>query len=254
MIILKQESEIQQMRKGGEIIGRFFEEVRELVRPGTPGEKIEEFARKFIISHGGYPSFLNYRGYPASICLSINDEVVHGIPFGKKIPEAGLVKIDIGVKYGCCHVDSAFTFIVGEIPRRAKKLVEITQKALQEGIRAARKGNRVSDISRAIERTVKPYRFGIIRKLVGHGVGFELHEDPEIPNYTSNRVYDPILKPGMTFAIEPMITLGTHKIKEMPDGWTIKTADGSWAAHFEHTVAITEEGTLVLTSPPEDHS
>ncbi len=251
MIILKQKSEIEQMRKGGRIIARFFEEVRELIKPGVPGDEIDQFARKFITSHGGYPSFLNYRGYPASICLSINDEVVHGIPFGKRIPEVGLVKIDIGVKYGCCHVDSAYTFVVGDIPERARKLVEVTMKALEEGIKAAKKGNRVSDISKAVERTVKPYKFGIIRKLVGHGVGFDLHEDPEIPNYVSKKAYDPILKPGMTFAIEPMITLGTHKIKEMPDGWTIKTADGSWAAHFEHTVAITEEGTLVLTSAKE---
>ena len=248
MIILKKDTEIAQMKKGGRIIARLFEEIAHLIRPGVKGDEINEFAHRFILEHGGYPSFLNYRGYPASICLSINDEVVHGIPFGKVIPERGLVKVDVGVRFGCCHVDSAYTYIVGDVPERAKKLVEITKKALYEGIKAARKGNRISDISKAVEKTVKPYRFGIIRKLVGHGVGFDLHEDPEVPNFYSPRSYDPILKPGMTIAIEPMITMGTYKIKEMSDGWTIKTADGSWAAHFEHTVAITDEEPLILTS------
>lgn len=247
MIILKRDNEIEQMRKGGRIIALLFEEIRPLIRPGVKGDEINEFADKFIRKHGGIPSFLNYRGYPASICLSINDEVVHGIPFGKVIPERGLVKVDVGVKYGCCHVDSAYTFVVGEVPQRAQKLVEITRKALYEGIKAARKGNKVSHISRAVERTVKPYKFGIIRKLVGHGVGLELHEEPEVPNFYAPRNYDPILKPGMTLAIEPMITLGTYKIKEMADGWTIKTADGSWAAHFEHTIVITEGEPEILT-------
>ncbi len=247
MINLKTHTSLEDMRKAGEIVGIFFSEVSKLIQPGVQGDTIDKLAYEIITSYGARPSFLNYNGFPASICFSINDEIVHGIPFGKVVPEKALVKIDVGVKYGCCHVDSAYTFIVGELPERTKKLVEVTKKALYRGIMEAKAGRMLSDISKAIERSIKPYGFSIIRDLVGHGVGYELHEEPQVPNYYYRGMKDVELKPNLTLAIEPMVAIGTHKIRTDKDGWTIRTADGSLSAHFEHTIVITENGAEILT-------
>jgi len=219
-----------------------------MVRPGVTTAQIDREIRKFILSHGAEPSFLGYGGFPASACISINDVVIHGIP-GRRVINAGdIVSIDVGARYKGYHGDNAATFPAGEISPGARALMDATEKSLYKGISQAIAGNRVGDISSAVQRYVESLGYGVVRKFVGHGVGKKMHEAPELPNFGKAGT-GPRLAVGMTLAIEPMINLGSGEVKILPDGWTVLTADGGLSAHFEHTVAITENGPVILTEP-----
>lgn len=248
MITIKTEEEIKKIRIAGKIIAEFLKEVEKILKPDLDSSEIELFAIEFVKKRGGELAFKNYKGFPSYICVSINDEIVHGIPRkGKKLPKNGLVKIDIGVKYEGFFADGAWTYIIGNVPFKVMKLVEITKLALYRGIEKAIEGNKLSDISKAIESTVKPYGFGIPRNLVGHGVGYDIHEEPNVHNYYNPPDDAIILKEGMVLAIEPMITLRSHKTIDDKDKITIKTADGSPSAHFEHTVLVRKNKAEILT-------
>jgi len=248
VITIKTEEEISKIRVAGKIIAEFLKEVEKILKPDLDSSEIELFAIEFVRKKGGELAFKNYKGFPNYICVSIDDEIVHGIPRkGKKLPKNGLVKIDIGVKYDGYFADGAWTYIIGNVPFKVIKLVEITKLALYKGIEKAVEGNKLSDISKAIENTVKPYGFGIPRNLVGHGVGYDIHEEPNVHNYYNPPDDEIILKEGMVLAIEPMITLRSHKTIDDKDRITIKTADGSPSAHFEHTVVIRKNKPEILT-------
>lgn len=246
MIVLKNSSELALMRIAGRISAQALQVGGEMVRPGVTTGQINQKIHNFIQSQDAIPSFLGYGGFPASACISVNDTVIHGIPGDEVIEEGDIVSIDVGALYKGFHGDNAATFPAGRISPEAQQLLDATRESLNKGIEAAVKGNRIGDISSAVERSIEPYGYGIVRKFVGHGVGKEMHESPEVPNYgVPGR--GPRLAVGMTIAIEPMINLGTHDVKILPDGWTVKTADKSLSAHFEHTVAITENGPVILT-------
>ena len=246
MIVLKNSSELALMRIAGRISAQALQVGGEMVRPGVTTRQINQKIHNFILSQDAIPSFLGYGGFPASACISVNDTVIHGIPGDEVIEEGDIVSIDVGAVYKGFHGDNAATFPAGKISPEAQKLLDATRESLYKGIEAAVNGNRVGDISAAVECSIEPYGFGIVRKFVGHGVGKEMHESPEVPNYgVPGR--GPRLAVGMTIAIEPMINLGTHDVKILSDGWTVKTADNSLSAHFEHSVAITENGPVILT-------
>ena len=246
MIVLKNSSELALMRIAGRISAQALQVGGEMVRPGVTTGQINQKIHNFILSQDAIPSFLGYGGFPASACISINDTVIHGIPGDEVIEEGDIVSIDVGAVYKGFHGDNAATFPAGKISPEAQKLLDATRESLYKGIEAAINGNRVGDVSAAVERSIEPYGFGIVRKYVGHGVGKDMHESPEVPNYgVPGR--GPRLAVGMTIAIEPMINLGTHDVKILSDGWTVKTADNSLSAHFEHSVAITENGPVILT-------
>jgi len=248
MIVLKNSSELALMRIAGRISAQALQVGGEMVRPGVTTGQINQKIHEFILSQDAIPSFLGYGGFPASACISINDTVIHGIPGDEVIQEGDIVSIDVGALYKGFHGDNAATFPAGRISPEAQQLLDATRESLYKGIEAAISGNRVGDISAAIERSIKPYGYGIVRKFVGHGVGREMHESPEVPNYgLPGR--GPRLAVGMTIAIEPMINLGSHDVKILSDGWTVKTVDKSLSAHFEHTVAITDDGPVILTKP-----
>ena len=248
MIVLKNSSELALMRIAGRISAQALQVGGEMVRPGVTTGQINQKIHEFILSQDAIPSFLGYGGFPASACISINDTVIHGIPGDEVIQEGDIVSIDVGALYKGFHGDNAATFPAGRISPEAQQLLDATRESLYKGIEAAVRGNRVGDISAAIERSIKPYGYGIVRKFVGHGVGREMHESPEVPNYgLPGR--GPRLAVGMTIAIEPMINLGSHDVKILSDGWTVKTVDKSLSAHFEHTVAITDDGPVILTKP-----
>ncbi|HHY53432.1 MAG TPA: type I methionyl aminopeptidase [Clostridiales bacterium] len=248
MIVLKNSSELALMRIAGRISAQALQVGGEMVRPGVTTGQINQKIHEFILSQDAIPSFLGYGGFPASACISINDTVIHGIPGDEVIQEGDIVSIDVGALYKGFHGDNAATFPAGRISPEAQQLLDATRESLYKGIEAAVSGNRVGDISAAIERSIKPYGYGIVRKFVGHGVGREMHESPEVPNYgLPGR--GPRLAVGMTIAIEPMINLGSHDVKILSDGWTVKTVDKSLSAHFEHTVAITDDGPVILTKP-----
>lgn len=248
MIVLKNSSELTLMRVAGRISAQALQVGGEMVRPGITTGQIDRKIKQFILSQDAIPSFLGYEGFPASACISLNDEVIHGIPGDRVIREGDIVSIDVGAIYKGFHGDNAGTFAAGEISPEARQLLEVTQASLEKGIEAAVDGNRIGDVSYAIQRHIEPYGYGIVRKFVGHGVGREMHESPEIPNWGTPGK-GPRLAAGMTLAIEPMINGGTWDVKVMPDGWTVKTKDGSLSAHFEHTVAITDNGPVILTRP-----
>ncbi|MGI6404706.1 MAG: type I methionyl aminopeptidase [Oscillospiraceae bacterium] len=248
MIVLKNSSELALMRIAGRISAQALQVGGEMVRPGVTTGQINQKIHNFILSQDAIPSFLGYGGFPASACISINDTVIHGIPGDEVIEEGDIVSIDVGALYKGFHGDNAATFPAGRISPEAQKLLNATRESLYKGIEAAVSGNRVGDVSAAIERSIQPYGYGIVRKFVGHGVGKEMHESPEVPNYGVPGK-GPRLAVGMTIAIEPMINLGTHDVKILSDGWTVKTVDKSLSAHFEHTVAITENGPVILTKP-----
>lgn len=248
MITIKTEEEISKIRVAGRIIAEFLKEVEKILKPDLDSSEIELFAIEFVRKRGGELAFKNYKGFPSYICVSIDDEIVHGIPRkGKKLPKNGLVKIDIGVKYDGYFADGAWTYIIGNVPFKVIKLVEITKLALYKGIEKAVEGNKLSDISKAIENTVKPYGFGIPRNLVGHGVGYDIHEEPNVHNYYNPTDDEIVLREGMVLAIEPMITLRSHKTIDDKDKITIKTADSSPSAHFEHTVVVRKNKAEILT-------
>ena len=246
MIIRKSPREIEKIAAAGSIVAETIAHVGELVAPGVTTEELDAVAGSFIREHGGTPTSEGYKGYPKAICISVNDVVVHGIPNGYEIAAGDLVTIDVGVTLDGAIADSAYTFAVGEIDSVSRELLDAAQEALATGIAQARAGNRVGDISHAIQSVVEGAGFAIVRSLVGHGVGRYYHEDPHIPNF-GQPGRGPRLAEGMTIAIEPMITAGDANVFLMDDGWTIKTADGSMSAHFEHTVAITGDGPRILT-------
>ena len=247
MIVVKTTREIQKMQDACTLSARALKLAGEMVEPGVSTKEIDSAVKKFIEGEGGIPSTLGYNGYPASTCISVNSVVVHGIPSKKTILKQGdIVSIDIMAGMHGYHGDNAYTYPCGDISDEAKALLKATEESLYEGIKAAVAGNRIGDIGSAVQRYVEPRGYGVVREFTGHGVGTKLHEDPSVPNYgTPGR--GPRLIPGMTIAIEPMITLGNYKVRILDDDWTAVTVDGSLAAHFEHTVCITPDGPRIMT-------
>ena len=248
-IQLKTKAEIEYMRQNGRIIAEIFEKFKEIIKPGISTLELDKIAEEYIVSKGGIPSFKGYQGYPASICTSINEVIIHGIPREDQIlAEGDIIGIDIGVYKNNLHADSAFTFRVGEIDEIKTKLCDTTMKALKLGLATARSGKTIFDIANMIQNCVEAEGFSVVREFVGHGVGRTLHEPPQIPNYRKRDLSKIKLKPGMTLAIEPMVNAGMKDIIEGDDKWTISTADGKPSAHYEHTVAITDRGPVILTA------
>ena len=252
-VTIKSKHEIQLMREAGKRLEDVHNQLAEIIKPGISTYEIDQFGEKAIRAYGCIPNFLNYNGYPASICVSVNDEVVHGIPSKKRILQEGdIVSLDAGLIYEGYHSDAARTYGVGEISEEANKLIQVTKESFFKGICLAKPGNHLFDISEAIQEHVERNGFSIVRDLVGHGIGTHLHEDPQIPNFKERR-RGMKLRPGMTLAIDPMVNAGTFEVEWLDDDWTVVTADGSLAAHYENTIAITEEGYEILTlSDKED--
>ena len=246
MIILKNSDEINLMRKSGKVVEETLNFLEDVIKPGITTDEIDKLAEEFITKQGAIPSFKGYNGFPSSICTSINDEVVHGIPSNRKLKDGDIIGIDIGACYKGYHGDSAWSYIVGSVSREKAYLLEHTKKALYEGLKQVKPGNRIGDISSAIEEYAKNHKLGVVRELVGHGIGTSVHEKPDVPNY-GQKGTGPILKEGMTIAIEPMLNLGTREIYLLEDDWTIITQDGLPSAHFEHTVVVTKDGVEILT-------
>ena len=246
-VTIKSPREIELMREAGRILAKTHEELAKTLRPGMSTWDIDHMGEEIIRSYGCIPSFKNYNGYPASICVSVNDEVVHGIPHKEHfLDEGDIVSLDAGVIYKGYHSDAARTYGIGEIDDDAKKLIEVTRQSFFEGITFAKAGNHLNDISAAIQKYAESFGFGVVRDLVGHGIGSHLHEDPEIPNFARKRK-GILLQPGMTLAIEPMITEGSYEVVWLDDDWTVMTEDGGWAAHYENTILITEGEPEILS-------
>lgn len=247
MIRLKSGKELEIMRKAGRITAAARAAAARAVHPGVTTGEIDKIVRKTIEEAGATPSFLNYAGFPASACISINDEVIHGIPSRSRvIHEGDIVKVDVGALYQGFHGDCAMTIPCGEVSDEAKRLIAVTRQSFYEGIRLARKGNRISDISHAIQTYVEANGFSVVRDYVGHGVGAKLHEEPEVPNF-GKPGHGVRLMPGMTLAIEPMVNVGTYTVKRLADGWTVKTQDGKLSAHYENSIAITDGEPYIFT-------
>lgn len=246
MIICKTELEINLMREAGRIVAKTHEQLAKAVQVGITTLELDQIAEQVIRSHGATPSFKGYNGFPGSICASVNDELVHGIPGPRKLQDGDIISIDVGAYYQGYHGDSAWTYRVGKTSDQADQLLATTEQALYQAIEQTKPGNRLSDISHAVQAYVESKGFSIVREYVGHGIGSNLHEEPQIPNYgLPGR--GPRLKPGMVLAIEPMVNAGERYVKTLHDNWTVVTEDGSICAHFEHTVVITEEGYEILT-------
>lgn len=250
MVYLKTAEEIQIMRESSRILAQAHGEVARLIRPGVKTRILNQRAEEFIRDHQGVPSFLNYNGFPASLCISVNEAVVHGFPGEYELKEGDIVSIDCGVKFKGYHSDSAYTYPLDGVSGEVLNLLTRTYESLYRGIDQAKAGNRIGDVSYAIQSYVEQFGYGVVRELVGHGVGKSLHEDPEVPNY-GKRGKGPKIVSGMVFAIEPMINLGTKKVVQEKDGWTIRTSDRKPSAHYEHTVAIYEDRTEILTTHEE---
>lgn len=249
MVILKSARTIAKMREAGRISSRALREAGKAVEPGVTTLEIDTIVRRYIEKQGATPSFLGYCGFPASTCISVNNVVIHGIPSAKTVLKQGdIVSIDIGAEFEGYHGDNAYTFACGDVSEEAQALMNATREALYEGIRNAVARNRIGDISNAVQRYVEARSYSVVRDFVGHGVGAKLHEDPNVPNYGTPGKGVRLL-PGMTIAIEPMVTQGSHKVRILDDDWTTVTADGKLAAHYEHTVAITSDGPVILTLP-----
>ena len=246
MIIRKSPREIEKMAATGALVAETIAHVGRLIRPGVTTDELDAAAGDFIREHGGIPTSEGYKGYPKAICISPNDVVVHGIPDASEVADRDLVTLDVGITLNGYIADSAYTFGVGEIDVESQRLLDVAQDALAAGIAEALVGNRVGDVSHAIQEVVESGGFSVVRSLVGHGVGRYYHEDPHIPNF-GEPGRGPRLSEGMTIAIEPMITAGSSEVSMMDDGWTVRTVDGSMSAHFEHTVAVTDDGPRILT-------
>lgn len=247
MIQVKNAAQIAMMRDAGKITGEALAMAGEMVRPGITTKEIDTAIREYIKKCGATPSFLNYGGFPASACISVNDEVIHGIPSAKKILRDGdIVKIDVGAYYKGYHGDSANTFPVGTVSEEAATLIRVTKESFQKGIETLGPGSRLGDLGAAVDGYVRQFGFSAVRKFVGHGIGRDLHEVPDVPNYgiagRGQRIYT-----GMVIAVEPMINAGTYDVIQLDDGWTVKTADGKLSAHYEHTLAVTDNGVVLLT-------
>ena len=246
-ITIKTPREIELMREAGRILAEVHNDLGKIIEPGITTLEIDKMGEKLIRSYGCEPSFLNYQGYPASICVSVNEEVVHGIPSAKRILKEGdIVSLDAGVIYKGYHSDAARTYGVGQISKEATQLIEVTKQCFFEGINYAKPGNHLHDISNAIMDYASKFGYGVVRDLTGHGIGTHLHEEPDIPNFRQKK-RGPKLVPGMTLAIEPMINAGTFKVSWLDDDWTVVTNDGKLSAHYENTVLITEEGCEILS-------
>lgn len=248
MINIKSKSELEKMRIAGKITGGALELAGRSIRVGMTTKELDRIIHNYIVSHGAKPSFLGYGGFPGSACISINDEVIHGIPGKRKICEGDIVSVDVGAYINGYHGDSCKTFAVGQISDDAAKLLRVTEESLYKGIEKAVVGGRLGDISHAIEQHVVTNGLAVVKKYVGHGVGRELHESPEVPNF-GREGHGPRLVAGMVIAIEPMVNAVGEGVKVLPDGWTVLTQSGSLSAHFEHTVAITPDGPVLLTKP-----
>ena len=248
MIELKSAREIGLMRRGGHILAEVMDRLRASVKSGMSTLEIDTDVEEFIRSHGAIPAFKGYRGFPATVCISINEEVVHGIPSAQRhVKEGDIVGLDLGCIVEGYYADCAFTLAVGEVPPRVQELLDVTRESLERGITECRPGRRLSDVSHAIQSYVERHGFSIVRAFVGHGIGRALHEEPQVPNF-GDPGRGPQLRPGMVLAIEPMVTMGSWEVRILDDGWTAVTKDGSLAAHFEHTIAVTDDGPEVLTS------
>ena len=246
MIAIKNARQLDAMRKACKITAAARALAGEMVRPGISTKQIDKAVHDFIVGQGAKPSFLNYHGFPASTCISVNSTVIHGIPGGYVLKEGDIVSVDVGAYYEGFHGDCAATFPCGQISAEAQRLIDVTKQSFYEGIRFAKKGNRVSDISHAVQQHVESNGFSVVRAFVGHGVGAQLHEEPEVPNYGAPG-RGPRLIPGMTLAIEPMVNVGTHEVRVLKDGWTVVTTDGKLSAHYENTVLITDGEPEILT-------
>ena len=248
MIELKSAREIALMRAGGHILADVMDRLRDTVKPGLSTLEIDEDVEAFIRSRGALPAFKGYRGFPATVCISINEEVVHGIPSAhRRIKEGDIVGLDLGCIVEGYYADCAFTLAVGDVPPKVQQLLDVTRESLDVAITECRAGRRLSDVSHAVQAHVERHGFSVVRAFVGHGIGRALHEDPQIPNF-GDPGRGPQLRAGMVLAIEPMVTMGSWEVKVLDDGWTAVTRDGSLAAHFEHTIAVTDAEPEVLTS------
>ncbi|MCH8978885.1 MAG: type I methionyl aminopeptidase [Armatimonadetes bacterium] len=247
MIVLKKESEIAKMREAGRVLARTMKEVSGIITPGkTTLLDIDKLAERLIAEAGCQASFKNYRGFPASTCLSVNEVVIHGIPDGRVLQEGDIIDLDFGVIKDGWHADSAWTFPVGAVSDSTQRLMNVAKESLFQGIAKAQAGNRLGDIGATVQRYVERNGYSVVREMVGHGIGRDLHEEPSVPNF-GKPGKGTVIKEGMTFCIEPMVNEGTHKVRTLDDGWTIVTADGKLSAHFEHTVAVTRDGPELLT-------
>ena len=246
-VTIKSAREIELMRESCKLLADVFQTLEQSIRPGMSTKDIDNLGEKLIRGHGCIPNFLHYNGYPASVCVSVNDEVVHGIPRKERILQDGdIVSLDAGLIYKGYHSDMARTFAVGTVTNEAQLLIERTRQSFFDGIKMAKAGNHLYDISNAIDASISPYGYGIVRDLVGHGIGTSLHEDPQIPNFAQKR-RGLKLQAGMTLAIEPMINMGRADVEWLDDDWTVVTEDGSWSAHYENTVLITDDEPEILT-------
>lgn len=246
MISIKSDYEISLMRIAGNIVYQTHQYLKPFIKPGITTKELDKLAHDFIISKDAYPSCLGYEGYPASICISVNEEVVHGIPSKRKLRNGDIVKLDICACYKGYHGDSAWSYAVGDISEEKKYLLKHTEESLYEGLKQVREGARIGDISNAVENYAKKYKLGVVKELTGHGIGSELHEDPDVPNY-GKKGAGPLLKAGMVIAIEPMLNFGTANVYLLDDDWTIITQDDKPSAHFEHTVLVKKDGYEILT-------
>jgi methionyl aminopeptidase len=249
MIIIKSPQEVEAMRRAGAMVGQFFEEVKSMIRPGSATFDLEEVAEEFVRRRGIKGAFKGYLGYPANLCTSINEEVVHGIPSRKRILREGdIVSIDFGVILDGYYGDAARTFAVGAVPESSSRLMKATEEGLAKAVDASRPGNRIGDISAAVQEAAESAGFSVVRDFVGHGIGRALHEEPQVPNFGVRRT-GPVLAPGIVLAIEPMVNEGGYEVEVLNDGWTVVTRDRKRSAHFEHMVAVTEEGCKILSLP-----
>jgi methionyl aminopeptidase len=246
MIICKTQRELEIMREAGRIVALTHQELQKYIKPGITTKELDAIAEKYILGCDAIPSFKGYNGFRGSICASVNEELVHGIPGDRVLREGDIISIDIGAKHNGYHGDSAWTYAVGAISDETQRLLDVTEESLYIGLKEAKPGERLSNISHAIQTYVEEHDFSVVREYVGHGVGQELHEDPQIPHYGPPNK-GPRLKPGMVLAIEPMVNAGTRYVRTLADDWTVVTVDGKVCAHFEHTVAITENGYEILT-------
>jgi methionyl aminopeptidase len=250
MIICKSEAELRLMREAGRIVAETHRLLKQAIRPGITTRELDGIAETYIRSQGAVPSFKGYNKFPAIICASVNDELVHGIPGPRKLNDGDIISIDIGAQFEGYHGDSAWTYGVGDISAEAARLLEVTEQSLYAGLALVKPDVRLFTVSHAIQKVIEAAGFSVVREYVGHGIGANLHEEPQIPNYgLPDR--GPRLKPGMVLAIEPMVNIGSRYVRTLGDNWTVVTEDGSWCAHFEHTVAVTEEGCEILTLQAE---
>ena len=246
MITIKSKEEIELMRKAGYLVSLTHQYLKPFIKAGITTKELDTLAEKFIKEHDGIPTCKGYEGYPATLCVSVNDEVVHGIPGKRKLKNGDIVSIDMVIGYHGYQGDAAWTYAVGDISEEKKYLMEHTEKALYEGIKQVKPGNHIGDISHAVETYATKYHLGVVKELVGHGIGTEMHEDPDVPNYGKAGT-GPKLKPGMVICIEPMLNLGSAAVGILDDDWTIVTEDGNPSAHYEHTILVTEDGYEILT-------